>query len=461
MHGFAHTAFMENQLLREPIGRLMMRLSLPAILGMVLFGVNQLVDAVFVGRLVGERALAGVSVTLPIAQLFLGLGAMVGGGAGALLSIALGRKDDAQQRQILPNMNLLTAIVGVLLSGVILILTAPLVRLMGGTGELLEPGTTYLRTIAFAAILQIWGLGGNFVIRAEGKLGLAMFFGSIGLITNLILNYFFIAQFGWGVAGAAWATNAGMAVYAICNTLYFTGKRPTFEPRSLRMSYDREVMGRIAALGMPSLIFQVMALLQQLTIYRLIAVHGGVADTAFFGAVFRIFFLVTLPMVGMQRALQPIVGQNFGAGQFDRVRSAVRYFLASMLGLGAVLWLAAFAAPEAVLSVILPARAFDPDDLFNFRLFISVTAILPIPFVALTYFPSIGNASLPAALALARQVVVFIPAAIMLAARMGLPGIYQSLFWTDVIVGIISGAVMVKSLRNLGRIDPAVSPTPG
>ncbi len=446
---------MDNQILREPMGKLMLRLSLPAILGMVLFGINQLIDAVFVGRFVGETALAGVSVTLPVAQLFLGLGAMVGGGAGALLSIALGRKDEEELREILPNMNLLTLIVGVVLTGAILIFATPVVRLMGGSEELVSTGVTYLRTIAFAAIFQIWGLGGNFVIRAEGKLSLAMVFGSIGLVTNIILNYIFIVQLGLGVAGAAWATNAGMAVYAICNVIYFTGRGPSFEPRFLRLGYQKQVMGRIAALGAPSLVFQVMALIQQLTIFRLIALHGGIADTAFFGAVFRVFFLVTLPMVGMQRALQPVVGQNFGAGQFDRVRSAVRTFLFSMMGIGAVLWVVAFVSPESILQIILPARAFSSQEIASFRLFVSITVVLPIPFVAITYFPSIGKGALPAALALARQIVVFIPVAIFAASRVGVAGIYQALFWTDIVVALLAGVVMVRSLRGLESLAPA------
>lgn len=442
------------------MGKLMLRLSLPAVLGMVLFGINQLIDAVFVGRFVGEVALAGVSVTLPVAQLFLGLGAMVGGGAGALLSMALGRKDEAELREILPNMNLLTLVVGFSLTGVILVLATPVVRLMGGTADLVTSGSTYLRTIGFAAILQVWGLGGNFVIRAEGKLGLAMVFGSIGLATNIALNYIFIVRLGLGVAGAAWATNAGMAAYAVCNVLYFTGRGPSFQPRFLRVGHQREILGRIAALGAPALIFQVMALIQQLTIFRLIAVHGVVADTALFGAIFRVFFLVTLPMVGMQRALQPVVGQNFGAGEFDRVRSAVRTFLLAMIGIGAVLWAVAFNAPELVLQIILPDRVFSSQEITSFRLFVSVTVFLPVPFVAITYFPSIGKGGLPAVLALARQVVVFIPAAILAASQFGVAGIYQALFWTDVLVALIAGVLMIRSLKGLGS-NPSRVKEPG
>jgi Na+-driven multidrug efflux pump len=201
-----------------------------------------------------------------------------------------------------------------------------------------------------------------------------------------------------------------------------------------------------------------MALIQQLTIYRLIAVHGGVQETALFGAAFRLFFVITLPTVGMQRALQPIVGQNFGAERYDRVRKALGAFLATMLGMSLVLWAGSFLAPEAILSLLLPKRVFTAAEIANFRLFISVTAFLPVPFVAITYFPSIGNGGLPAVLALARQVVVFIPAAIILAATMGVAGIYQALFWTDVLVGVVSAVLLALSVRKLGgSVTPAAA----
>ncbi len=449
---------MNRDLIREPMMRLMIRLSLPAILGMVLFGVNQIVDAVFVGRYVGEAALAGVSVSLPIAQSFLGFGAMIGGGAGALLSIALGKGDTVGAQSIVPNLNGLSIVIAAVTGLATAMLAQPIVVAMGGRGAAVGFGTEYIRIIGFGAFLQIWGLAGNFIIRAEGRLGRAMAYAAVGLLINIALNWLFVVVYGLGVSGAAWATNAGMAMYCLCNVLYFRSSRPSFGGRRFVIRFDRPQAKRVLALGAPAFIFQVMAIVQQFTVYRLIAIHGTIADAALFGAAYRVFFVATLPVVGMMRALQPILGQNYGAGEYQRVRSAVFVFGGTMLGFSIITWALLMVQPEFVFSAILPNRTINPLEIVDLRRFVTVIAFLPIPFLAITYFPAIGSGAAPAALALARQVIVFIPTAILTVRSLGISGIYRTFFWTDVVVGTVAGILLIRHLASLreGNVNESI-----
>jgi Na+-driven multidrug efflux pump len=399
----------------------MWRLSIPSILGMVLFGINQLIDGIFVGTFVGELALGGVSLSLPFAQMFLGLGSMVGGGAASLLSIALGSKDVEMQHKVLPIMNTVSLLITAMTMLVGLLFSGALVRMMGGTGALFDFGNAYLRVIVIGAILPIWGLGCNLVIRGEGKMKTAMIMMGIGLATNIVLNYVFIVLLNWGVIGAAWATNAGMLV--LC----------------------------LVVLGLPSLIMQVMMVIMMLTVYRLIARHGGDADIAFIGAAFRIYFVASLPVIGMMRALQPIVGINFGADLFDRVQDSVRTFWIAMTGILGGIWIVVliFAAP--ILSTMLPNRIFSDAELLNFRLYMTALPVLPLAFIAITYFPSVGNGRAASIIALARQVVLFIPAAIVCASIWKVNGVYYALFGTDFIISIVAGLMLLVALRRLVR----------
>lgn len=442
---------MESSVTGEPMPRLMVRLSLPGILGMVLFGVNQIVDAVFVGRIVGELALAGVSVSLPIAQLFLGLGAMLGGGAGALVSIALGKRDEEQLRSILPTMNSITLIIGTIAAAAVFAFPDAIVRAMGGRGAVVGFGVAYLQVIAFGGLIQVWGLAGNFVVRAEGRLVRAMGYAGLGLVTNILLNALFVGVLDWGVVGAAWATNAGMVVYAVCNVLYFTFGRPSFHAQLLKLKFDGRLAGRILALGAPSLVLQLMAIVQQLTVFRLISAYGTASDIALFGAVFRIFFVATLPLIGMMRALQPVIGQNYGAGAYDRVRSAILVFGAGMLTVSITCAVLVIASPQAVVQMILPGRALASSEILDLRVFMSVVAFLPIAFLGITYFPAIGIGSLPALLALARQVLVFIPVAVVATRFLGISGVYRAFFWTDAVVTLVAGFLLIRHMSSLGR----------
>jgi MATE family, multidrug efflux pump len=443
---------MQDYILEErSLAKMMWRLSIPSILGMVLFGINQLIDGIFVGNYVGELALGGVSLSLPLAQMFLGLGSMVGGGAAAILSIALGAKDTKLQAQILPNMNLLTVMITAITMALGLAFASPLVRLMGGSGELLQFGTSYLRVIVIGALLPIWGLGCNMIIRGEGKMKQAMLIMAAGLLTNILLNYVFIVLLEWGVAGAAWATNIGMLVLCILSFAYFASDRPSFDTRAIGLRFDREVFGRIVTLGLPMLIMQVMMVIMQLTVFRLLARHGGDADIVFMGAVFRLYFVANLPVIGMMRSLQPVVGINYGAKAYDRVRGSVQTFWIAMTSILGAIWLLALFFSAPILSTMLPGHTFTPAELLNFRLYMSTLPVIPIAFIAMTYFPSVGNGRAASIIALVRQVVLFIPAAIICASLWQVNGVYYALFGTDLTLSITAGVMLLVALRKLPK----------
>lgn len=444
---------MKDAILSAKPSRVMWKLSLPGIAGMLLFGLNQLIDGIFVGNFIGETALGGVSLSLPLAQLFLGLGGMVGTGAASLLSMALGAQDQDKQRRLLPNMTALSLILAAATMLCGLLFSAPLVRLMGGTGELFNYGNRYLRVIVIGAFFPIWGLGGNFLIRSEGKMGRAMGFAAAGLTGNIILNYLFIRVWGWGVAGAAWATNAGMLIYAVTNVVYFSSKAPSFDARVFSLRFDPDLLPRIAALGLPSMILQLMTLVQQLVAYRLLVSQGGPGDVAFFGTVLRIFFVANLPIIGMMRSLQPVVGMNYGARIYSRVRRSVRCFAVAMTSITTAVWLLLILFPASFLSLMLPDHTFLGSEIFHFRLYMSVLPLLPATFITMSYLPSVGKSTAVSILGLSRQVLLFIPSAFVLSALFGLSGVYYALFATDIIISLVAIILLLRDLGSLPLRD--------
>ena len=205
----------KEMILNENLWKVCYRLSFPAIIAMVLYGLNVIFDGIFVGRLVGEKAFAGISIVYPLTQISLGLGSLVGVGAGSYLSILLGRNDKETQKKLLGNANLISAIATVIMMAVGFVFMEPLLRLLGADGEVLTYAVSYFRITLIGSIFWIIGLAYNMIVRAEGKMKTAAIMMGVGLVVNIISNYILMAVFKMGVAGAAWGTNIGMFVYAL------------------------------------------------------------------------------------------------------------------------------------------------------------------------------------------------------------------------------------------------------
>ncbi len=440
---------MRARILTDPMPRLLWRLSLPSIAGLLLVGINQLIDGIFVGQFVGEAGLGGVSLALPITQVTLGLGAMIGSGAGSILSRAIGADNKSLQGSIIPAMNSVALLLaaGVALVGVPN--AAAIIRLMGGTGELVELGSEYLRIMAAGALFPIWGLGSNLLIRAEGRMVAAMVRTSITVIANTVLNYLFMGILGWGMTGAALATVLAMALFCLTGLSYFSSSKPSFQTRVAALSFDRTLIREILSVGAPSLVLQVMGLIQQLVTYRLLAFHGTSGDIAFFGAVHRLFFVALLPANGFVRALQPVVGINYGAGNYRRVRSAVGVFLTANVGLLLLLWIMLNTSPALFLSTMLPGRAFTAAEIANYRLFVTLLPMLSMIFITVTYLQAVGRGLPGTALLFAREFLLFIPIALFVSARRGVDGVYLAYFGVDVLLAAVAALMLAIKVRGL------------
>ena len=197
----------KEMILNEDLWKVCYKLSLPAIIAMILYGLNVIFDGIFVGRLVGETAFAGISIVYPLTQLSLGLGSLVGVGAGSYLSILLGEDDKNTQGKIVGNANLISIVVTVIIMFFGFVFMTPLLTSIGAEGEALSYAVTYFRITLIGSFFWIIGLAYNMIVRAEGKMQTAAIMMGIGLVVNIISNYILMKVFNMGVAGAAWVTN--------------------------------------------------------------------------------------------------------------------------------------------------------------------------------------------------------------------------------------------------------------
>ncbi len=430
--------------------KVMIDLSWPAVVAMVLYGMNSMLDVFFVGRYVGETALAGVSVAYPLSQISVGFGSLLGTGAGAVLSIALGARDKTTQDKLLGNLNLLSIAMTAVYMLLGLLLSSRMLQVMGAAGEELLLGDRYFRITIIGAFFWIYGLAGNMIVRAEGRMKMAAVMMGGGLLVDVAAKYLLVVIFPLGVEGAAWATNIGMLAYTVIGWFYFGKGFASFRSKLVSIRWDRDIGTSILRLGMSAFIMSIMSLVQSVFVFNALAKYGTTADIAFYGVVYRIFTFLLTPIFGLMRALQPAVGINYGAGQYERVIRAYKLFAVAALVLTLPFWLLSMAVPGQVLGMMLKEQAFTEIQLMCFRIYMAILPLLSFIFMAMTLFPSIDKGKPAALIGIARQLVFYVPVMLLVPVWLGVPGIYYGSFAIDAVI-VLWTLLMVKKEFNMLR----------
>ncbi|QUH18551.1 MATE family efflux transporter [Alkaliphilus sp. B6464] len=437
-------------ILSNNMWKVMFELSWPAVIAMVLYGLNSVIDAIFVGRFIGETALAGVSVAYPLSQISVGLGSLIGVGAGSALSIALGSKDKRTQERLLGNVNYLSLIITVVYIVLGLIFSTQLVKVMGGEGEALALGDSYFRITILGSFFWIYGLAGNMIVRAEGKMKSAAIMMGIGLIVNIFANYILIVLFDLGVAGAAWGTNIGMLVYTLIGWVYFGKGYASFKPKVFSLYRDKDIIKSIINLGISSFIMSFMNLVQAVVVFNALSKYGTVADVAFYGSVYRVFTFLLTPIFGLMRALQPVAGINYGAKQYERVISSFKIFIVTSTILTLPFWIVSMISPNFILELILPNQTFVGTQLTYFRIYMAILPLLSTTFMAMTFFPAIDKGRPAAVIGIVRQLILYIPVMLVLPKMIGVSGVYYGTFAIDSVI-VLCTIIMIKKEFNILR----------
>ena len=440
-------------ILNDNLWKVCCRLSLPAIIAMILYGLNVIFDGIFVGRLVNETAFAGLSIVYPLTQLSLGLSSLVGVGAGSYLSILLGNDDKEMQGKLLGNANLISIVATVVMILFGFIFMNPMLRALGAEGEVLSYAVSYYRVTLIGSVFWIIGLAYNMIVRAEGKMKTAAIMMGIGLIVNIISNYVLMAILKLGVAGAAWGTNIGMFVYALLFVIYCKSGKVSFNANVFTINTDRDVIKEIISLGMPSLIMSVMGIIQGIIILRALKAFGTELDITFYGAVFRIFNFSLTPIYGLMRALQPVAGINYGAKQYERSISSFKIFSFVALIVMLPFWILSMISPSLVLGSMLPQVSFGAEYIFCFRVFMTIAPLLSVTMTAMTFWPSIKKGKPATLIGLGRQLFLYIPLMIILPRIFGIQSIYVGSLAIDVFLSIIVIFMLAQNFKELRELE--------
>lgn len=425
-------------ILKGDLKKVMWETSWPAVAAIVLYGINNFLDAIFVGYLINTKALAAVGMAYPLSQIVLGFGRLVGTGAGAAVSMWIGENRQDKLYNLFGSFNFLCIFFSILCTIPAYIFAHELMAMMGAKGDLQTIAVEYFRVTLIGTVFWIYGLALNMLIRAEGKMKAAATMIAVGLVIDIMLKPIFISTFGMGVSGAAWATNCGMLIYSLLGFYYYAKGKSSFKTDWKSFSYDKTIGKKILKLGLPEMILSVMGVVQSIIIFNAIARYGTENDISFFTVLNRFFLFLLTPLFGLMRGLQPVVGINYGAGQFARARKFLKTYIVAGVAILLPFFLIALIFPKQLIGLMLPGYTVNDNQINDFRLFFSVLPLLPITVLALSYYPAVNDSKKASFLVFLRQLILYIPLMLILPYYFGVKSIYWGSALIELTVGIIT-----------------------
>lgn len=440
-----------NPLGTEKISKLLIRFSLPAITGMLVSALYNIVDRIFIGNHpdLGANGLAGITVGFPLTLLIMSFAVLFGVGGATFFAIKLGQKREEEARFVMGNALAMMLIIATLFSTVVSLNLESILRIFGASDNILPYAQDYMRIIIVGAMFQMIGLGMNNFVRADGSPRIAMLTMLFGAGLNIALDPLFIFVFNWGMQGAALATVISQFVSAVWVVLYLTGKRSHNRINFSHLKLNKERVLRIMALGSPSFSLQLVGSVLVTVLNRSLFFYGGDIAVSAMGVINSIHTLMLLPIIGMNQGVQPIVSYNYGAQKLDRVKQAI---LMAMVAATAIVVLG-FIMTRLFAVEMISVFNRDPELLaFGTKAIHAWFLALPLigfQILGANFFQAIGRPKSAMFLTLTRQLILLIPAIIIFSSIWGITGILYAAPFADSIAASLTAFWFFRAIRQL------------
>ena len=437
-----------QELETRPIGHLLWQYALPAVITQVVASIYNIVDRVFLGQYVGALAIAGLAITMPVMNIIHALGSLVGVGASSRMSIVLGRKDIRWAEKILGNSMLLTFFFGfVFVTGGYLFMD-DILEMFGASGDTIGYAREYMQIVLPGMFLTTVTFNLTGLIRASGYPTKSMWIMAGGAILNIFLDALFISVFGWGIAGAAWATTLSMASTAVVAVLHFVDSKSFIRFHRHAWKPKLYIFRNILLIGLSPFLMNFAASFVVALLNRQLIRYGGDLAVGAYGIVNTYGAFLVMFILGLCQGMQPIAGYNYGAGHNHRLRQVFALTMKVSLIVGTLGALLAMVVPGLIL------RAFtDSDTLIGIGIPAMRYPNVMMPVIAFTitnsqFFQSIDKPWISITTSLSRQVLFLIPLMFVIPALAvrsggdGLTGVWVTCTVCDVLGAVLAAALL-------------------
>jgi len=450
---------------KEKISKLLLKFSIPCILGLVITALYNIVDQIFIGHGtaagLGAVGNAATSIVFPLTLVAMALAGMFGDGTAAFLSICQGRKDTKSAHRAVGSSALIVFIISLVLVALGFLFCDTILGLFGASASNIIYAKQYFYIILSFFPVYMIGFMLNSVIRADGNPAFAMVATVVGAVTNIILDPICIFILGWGIQGAAWATVAGQVLTLILSLIYILHPK-TFRLQPASFRPEKQITVKIAKLGISTLITQLSIVIISMVCNKMLAIYGATSEygandpLAIIGICMKTFTIVLSIALGIIIGAQPILGYNVGAGNYKRVKETFRKCITATVAVGLVATAVFELCPEFIINVF-GSNSENPVlymqfAVLTFRIFLSLVTVTCVIKVISIFFQAVGEPLKAVIVSLSRDIVLFVPLVMIL------PNIMHNIdgvLWAAPIADILGVAIAVPLvavyLRRLGK----------
>ena len=441
---------------KQPIGKLLLNFSIPAIIGMLVNALYNIVDRIYLSHGVEPLAIAGVGLVMPVTMIIMAFSMLVGIGANSLFAIRMGERRHDEVEKIMGHAFAMLFLLPALCIVTIFIFMEPILRdIMKADGKVYEYAETYLRITLYGAVFAAMSPGITHFIRSDGHPKTSMMVQLVGAVLNIILDPIFIFVLDMGVAGAAWVTVISQFISLVFVLGYFNSKWTRLRFRVKYMKLEARLTGKILAIGFAPFIMQFAMSFVGVLQNAMILKYGGDDALTAMTIFFTVFIMLFMPMMGIGQGAQPIIGYNYGAKQLDRVKKCFKLAMIACTIFLTSGFLIMHLFP-GILFLMFSKETGDLRDLtiLTMRICTCMFPIIAIQLMGGQFFQAIGKPVQATIVSLSRQILFLIPALLFLPVlfqSIGLRplyGVYWAFPLADFCASIISAVFVMREFKS-------------
>ncbi|CEN93809.1 MAG: MATE family efflux transporter [Paeniclostridium sordellii] len=439
----------------QSIPKLLLKYSVPAIIGMMVNALYNVVDRIFIGNIpgAGPLAITGVGICLPIMTIILAFSMLVGIGATTNISIKLGQGKRDEAEKIIGNSITLAIVIGFIITILGILFCEPILRVFGASDYTLPYAKDFIYIILGGTIFSMLGYTLNTTIRGDGNPKLSAIIMIVGCLTNIILDAVLIFVFHLGIKGAAIATVIAQLVTAVWGLSYYIKGKSNLKFKKSSLRLDKNLVKPVFAIGSAPFAMQLATSLVQVISNNALKTYGGDLAIGAMATVSSIALMISMPIFGLNQGAQPIIGFNFGAAKYDRANKAFKLSAIVAVIIMTTGWLLIQTVPQLIVGMFNRDPKLMEMSVTGARIYLLMLPIIGISITGSNYIQSIGKAKTAIILSLLRQVIILIPMILILPKFLGLDGVWYAQPVSDFLATVITIIILYREFKSQQKVN--------
>ncbi len=445
----------KNDFSKGSISRNILALALPMTAAQLVNVLYSVVDRIYLGRLPGSGhlALTGLGITIPIVSILMGLANLCGTGGAPLCSICRGRGDEREAEHIMGNSFTLLIVLGIAGTAGFLLLKRPILYLFGASDDTFSYADDYMTIYLWGTLFVMISLGMNPFINSQGFGRIGMMTVVLGAAINLVLDPVFIFVLGMGVKGAALATILSQGVSAVWVLCFLTGPRAILKLRLRYLKLDRRRCWRIVSLGFSGFFMNLTTSLVQVVCNATLQRYGGDLYVGVMTIINSLREVFSMPVQGLSNGAQPVIGYNYGAGMYSRVRESIRFTVGVIVVYAAAFWGLAMLLPGLLVRIFNDEPGVIAAGIPAMRIYFGLFVLMSLQMAGQSIFVGLGRAKQAIFFSMLRKVIVNAPLTVILPVWMGITGVFTAEAASQLVGGLACFLTMYLTVyRPLGNM---------